>query len=395
MVIQPQKMTRRRSLRLCTAGMTSLLVEPSLAVKSLTKKTPFSQQQPRIIIIRFGGGVRRQETIDPKGTYAPFMRHILAKEGTLFSRMELEQLKSVITSHGEGTLYILTGKYQRIEKTFLKERIESNVPTLFEYLRKKYDIPEVETLIINGEDRISEEFYSFSNHHLFGLKYRSQVLSLYRFKIHLLKQQINSNRLTYPELEEKIKELKNLEKENYRQNRELSQPLKLSKFWDEWQQIYGETGLINPRGDRLLTELAVQAIKKLRPKLLMINYNDPDYVHWGYKSHYTRGISIIDQGIKRLVNIIQGDEEYRNNTVLCIVPDCGRDSNPFLSVPFQHHFNSKSAHEIFALFWGKGIKKNQIIERRVSQIDIAPTIAKLMGFTATYAEGNLLEEVFS
>ncbi len=395
MVIQPQKMTRRRSLRLCTAGMTSLLVEPSLAVKSLTKKTPFSQQQPRIIIIRFGGGVRRQETIDPKGTYAPFMRHILAKEGTLFSRMELEQLKSVITSHGEGTLYILTGKYQRIEKSFLKDRIESNVPTLFEYLRKKYDIPEVETLIINGEDRISEEFYSFSNHHLFGVKYRSQVLSLYRFKIHLLKQQINSNRLTYPELEEKIKELKNLEKENYRQNRELSQPLKLSKFWDEWQQIYGETGLINPRGDRLLTELAVQAIKKLRPKLLMINYNDPDYVHWGYKSHYTRGISIIDQGIKRLVNIIQGDEEYRNNTVLCIVPDCGRDSNPFLSVPFQHHFNSKSAHEIFALFWGKGIKKNQIIERRVSQIDIAPTIAKLMGFTATYAEGNLLEEVFS
>ncbi len=395
MVIQPQKMTRRRSLRLCTAGMTSLLVEPSLAVKSLTKKTPFSQQQPRVIIIRFGGGVRRQETINLKGTYAPFMRHILAKEGTLFSRMELEQLKSVITSHGEGTLYILTGKYQRIEKSFLKDRIESNVPTLFEYLRKKYDIPEVETLIINGEDRISEEFYSFSNHHLFGVKYRSQVLSLYRFKIHLLKQQINSNRLTYPELEEKIKELKNLEKENYRQNRELSQPLKLSKFWDEWQQIYGETGLINPRGDRLLTELAVQAIKKLRPKLLMINYNDPDYVHWGYKSHYTRGISIIDQGIKRLVNIIQGDEEYRNNTVLCIVPDCGRDSNPFLSVPFQHHFNSKSAHEIFALFWGKGIKKNQIIERRVSQIDIAPTIAKLMGFTATYAEGNLLEEVFS
>ena len=47
-----------------------------------------------------------------------------------------------------------------------------------------------------------------------------------------------------------------------------------------------------------------------------------------------------------------------------------------------------------ALFWGKGIKKNQVINRKVSQIDIAPTIAKIMGFQAEYAEVNILEEVF-
>ena len=394
MATELYKFNRRQTLKLGTVGITSLLVNPSLSIKYLAKKREFCYQQPRVIIIRFGGGVRRQETIDIKGTYAPFMRHILAKEGTLFSNMQLDQSDSVTTSHGQGTLYILTGKYQKYEETFSSDRFEPSIPTLFEYLRKQYHIPEEETLIINGEDRTAEEFYSFSNHHSYGVNYRSQVLSLYRFKIHLLKKQILANQLSDKELKKKQKELDKLLEKNYRPNQELSEPLKLTQFWEEWQKMYGESGLVNPRGDRLLTELAVWAINKLKPKLLMINYNDPDYVHWGYQSHYTKGISIIDQGIKRLVDTIKLDEQYRDNTVLCIVPDCGRDSNPFLAVPYQHHFNSKSAHEIFALFWGKGIKKNQVVERQVSQIDIAPTVAKIMGFNADYVEGNILEEVF-
>ena len=50
---------------------------------------------------------------------------------------------------------------------------------------------------------------------------------------------------------------------------------------------------------------------------------------------------------------------------------------------FLHFFGAKEI-----------IKINKVIERQVSQIDIAPTIAKIMGFNADYAEGNILEEVF-
>lgn len=212
--MEPHKLNRRRTLKLGTVGITSLLVNPSLSINYLAKKREFSYQQPRVIIIRFGGGVRRQETIDIKGTYAPFMRHTLASEGTLFSNMELEQSDSVTTSHGQGTLYILTGKYKKYEQEFLNDNFEPSIPTLFEYLRKQYHIPEEETLIINGEDRTSEEFYSFSNHHSFGVNYRSQVLSLYRFKIHLLKKQIITNQFTDKELEKKQEELEKLLEKN-------------------------------------------------------------------------------------------------------------------------------------------------------------------------------------
>jgi phosphoglycerol transferase MdoB-like AlkP superfamily enzyme len=129
--------------------------------------------------------------------------------------------------------------------------------------------------------------------------------------------------------------------------------------------------------------------------MIMVNYNDSDYVHWGYLSHYTRGISVIDDGIERLVNAVEADEHYRDNTIFVIVPDCGRDSNPYAAVPCQHHFNSKSSHEIFALFLGPGIAKGVVVDKVVDQAQIAATIGRLAGMETAQSEGAVLEQVFA
>ncbi len=384
----------RRSLLLTgTLGATSLLLQSQGFSAPVAPQS--SYPGPRVILIRFGGGVRRQETIDPDHTYAPFLRHTLSRQGTLFTRMELDQIKEVQTNHGEGTLHLLTGKYGAFDRIGgVVGRLESSVPTLFEYLRKSFVIQDHETLLINGEDRTSEEFYSFSNHHAYGVNYRCQVLSLYRFKVFLLRQQIEAGVFADQELERKVAELEKLEQLDYRNPEGDAYPPLLTEFWQQWQQYYGSSGLVNPRGDRVLTELAIWAIQFLKPKFMMINYQDPDYVHWGFPAHYTNGIAIIDQGIQRIFNAVAADPEYRDNTIFCIVPDCGRDSNQYLTIPYQHHFNSRSAHEIFALFVGKGIRANQVVDRRVSQVDVAPTLGQLMGFRTDYSEGSILEEVF-
>ncbi len=378
---------RRQALSLGAAGLASLATGSfSWARDAYTG--------PNVIIIRFGGGVRRQETIVAETTYAPFLQRILIPRGILFAGMEIEQIEGVDTSHGEGTLHILTGKYKGFSKVpgGPVQRLEPDVPTLFEYLRKHFPVPVHQALLINGEDRTAEEFFTFSTHHHFGVEFRSQVLSLYRFKIHRLRRELDSGLLTETDVQTKTRELERLEQQDYQSTGSNSS--ELAAFWDRWHHYYGSSGLINPRGDRVLTELAVWAIRDLRPKLLMINYQDPDYVHWGYKSHYYNGITIIDQGIQRLFAVVEQDPEYRDNTVVCIVPDCGRDSNPFLAVPFQHHFNSRSAHEIFALLIGPGIPSNQRVDKVVSQVDIAPTLAQLMGFKTEFAEGQILEEAF-
>lgn len=373
---------------------------------------------PNIIIIRFGGGVRRRETIDPEHTFSPFLCRELTKRGVLFKNMELSasitgekgEPEKIETSHGQGTLYIMTGKYERFRdigekypaghpnspgRKFLGQRFEASVPTVFEYLRKAYNVPAHQTLIINGEDRTDEEFYSFSNHHLFGAHFRSNVLSLYRFKTFLLRRQLENGRFSEKEFEEKKRTLEKLEALDYRAKGQDGQTAEITEFWERWRAYYGESGFVNPRGDSLLTELAIRALKELRPKMIMVNWNDPDYVHWGYMSHYTRGISIMDQGLQRIVAAVEADEEYRENTVFVVVPDCGRDTNPYASVPCQHHFNSRSAHEIFALLFGPGIEKGIVVDKLTDQASIAATIGKLTRAGAEYAEGPVLAEAFA
>lgn len=350
------------------------------------------------MLIRFGGGVRRRETIDPQHTYAPYVCKELSQRGTLYRNMVLDSIDDVETSHGQGTLYILTGKYAKykdITHRFLSERFEAKVPTVFEYLRKAYQVPEHETLIINGEDRKQEEFYSFSNHHLFGVNYKSEVLSLFRYKIFLLERQVAEGKWQGKERQAKEKELRSMKALDYRAEGKRQPNEAVLRFWERWRGHYGENGFVNPRGDRLLTELALWSLQHLQPKLIMVNYNDPDYVHWGNMSHYTRGISIIDQGIRQLVDAVETLPAYRDNTVFVIVPDCGRDSNPFLSVPCQHHFNSKSAHEIWALLLGPGIRKGQVIDKPVDQISIAATIGQCMKMPTEFTEGPVLEEAIA
>ncbi|HUS36499.1 MAG TPA: hypothetical protein VM680_14200, partial [Verrucomicrobiae bacterium] len=345
---------------------------------------------PNVVIVRFGGGVRRRETIDPEHTYSPFLCNELTKRGTLFKKMEIDCLEGVETSHGQGTLYILTGRYDKYKDVggkMLGQRFESKVPTVFEYLRKTYDVPEHQALIINGEDRTDEEFYSFSNHHLFGAHFRSTTLSLYRFKTYLLRRQIDSGKWDGKELQKKKETLAKLEALDYRTKGNDAQSEEITHFWDRWRAHYGESGFVNPRGDRLLTELTIRAIKELRPKLIMVNYNDPDYVHWGNMTHYTRGIAIMDEGLRQLVATVEADAEYRDNTIFFIVPDCGRDNNPFAAVPCQHHFNTRSSHDIFALAFGPGIPKGVVVDHRVDQISVAATIGKYMKLPTEHTEG--------
>ena len=371
---------------------------PALAVDAEPAASATPYTGPNVILVRFGGGVRRRETIDPEHTYSPYLCHELTKRGTLFTDMQIDSLEGVETSHGQGTLYILSGKYDKfkdVEGTFLKARFESKVPTVFEYLRKTYDVPAHQTLIVNGEDRTDEEFYTFSNHHLFGVNYRSHVLSLYRFKTYLLRRQIRQGRFEGKELEKKQAQLKKLEALDYRSSERNGQGDAIEGFWEGWRRHYGETGFINPRGDRLLTELSIRAIHELRPRLMMINYQDTDYVHWGNMTHYTRGVSVIDQGIKQLVAAVEADPQYRENTVFIVVPDCGRDSNRFMAVPCQHHFNTKSAHEIWALAFGPGIARGRRVAARVDQTSVASTVGRVMGFKTPFVEGPVLEDAMA
>ncbi len=379
----------RRSFTLGSLGLAAGLAAP---LPGLAQSAAY--QGPNVVLVRFGGGVRRAETIDEAATWAPYLRHELAPRGTFIPDLRIDKLEGVNTSHAEGTLNLLTGRYlaYRELSEFLNDRLEPTEPTLFEYLRRSFDIPSHQVLLINGEDRPQEEFFTFGAGDHFGVEYRSEMLSLHRYKLYRTAMQLAEGTLPEDQLLAVAEERAALLTKDPRGATPDPSP-EVQAFWARWRQDSGDTGLKNPRGDRLLTELATRAMADLKPRFLMVNYQDPDYVHWGNPSHYTRAIRVIDEGLQRLVSMADADPFYRDNTIFVITPDCGRDANPLAEVPFQHHFNSRSAHEVWAVIFGPGIGKG-VIDRPVDQSAIAPTIAAAMGFAANRAEGQAIEGVF-
>lgn len=352
---------------------------------------------PNVIIVRFGGGVRRAETIVPDTTWAPYLVNELAKRGVLIPDVRISNIEGMDTSHAEGTINILTGRYAAWKgagSQFLMPRIEPTAPTLFEYLRKAFDIAPHEVLLINGEDRPQEEFFSFARHKKFGGAFRAEVLSLYRYKRWLYQTLVEEGGPNSERIEDLVKQMKRFD-EHTLPGRTLKANARLDRFWQHWRRDYREDGLINARGDQLLTELALRAMRQLKPRLMMINYQDPDYVHWGNASHYTRAIAVIDRGLRQLVETADHLDAYAGHTVFVVIPDCGRDSNSLLGIPFQHHFNTKSAHEIWALVAGPSIARGRVLDTPIDQSQIAATVGAIMGFKARYAEGDAIADLFS
>ncbi|MGI9455697.1 MAG: hypothetical protein ACR2NU_04000, partial [Aeoliella sp.] len=170
---------RRRFLETTFATSAAAVTLPSVAWAANEPSKLPEYHGPNVVLIRFGGGARRRESIDrSEQTYSPYLRNVLAPRGVMFDNMVIGDAAE--TGHGQGTLNLLTGRYDEyrdVNEEFLGERFEAQVPTLFEYLRQAFSVPEHQTLIVNGEDRTQEEFYTFSNHHLFGARFRSNVLS--------------------------------------------------------------------------------------------------------------------------------------------------------------------------------------------------------------------------
>lgn len=397
----PTSLPRRDFLRHLALGAGAVAAAPSLFAAGGSVSTPIlapDYSGPNLVVIRWGGGARRRESIETGTTYAPFLTHELLRRGTLYSKMEIAQFEGLNTSHGEGTLNILTGhydKYQDIENGFLRARFEPKVPTIFEYFRKAYAVPDHQTLIVNNENRGDEEFYNFSNHMGFGIDVRSQTISLHRYKAFLMERQLAEAKLPEKVLQEKAKELKKWRESDRRATGKGEMPPPMEEFWTRWREDYGDSGFVNERGDRLLTQMTIRAMKELRPKMVMLNYTDCDYVHWGYMDHYTRGIAVMDEGLRQLVTAVQADEAYRDNTIFAVIPDCGRDNNPYADVPCQHHFNSRSAHEIFALLFGPGIAKGRVVDKVADQSQLVSTLGKVLKFDTDKAESRVLEEAIA
>jgi hypothetical protein len=132
---------------------------------------------------------------------------------------------------------------------------------------------------------------------------------------------------------------------------------------------------------------------RYQPNLIVGAFPSVDMAgHGGIYSEYLEAIARVVLIIYDLWNHIQGSPNYRNRTILLITADHGRHDDSHGG--FQHHGDKcDGCRNIFLLAIGPGIPAGEVRRDTAYQIDIGPTVGRLLGYPTEFVDGrNLFQE---
>ncbi|MBF9255354.1 sulfatase-like hydrolase/transferase [Pontibacter sp. 172403-2] len=170
----------------------------------------------------------------------------------------------------------------------------------------------------------------------------------------------------------------------------------------DWQNKYlpsQNCGVNGPgsgyRADSLTLAVAKQILTRDKPNLVLINFMEPDgYAHAGNWDYYLKGISRDDRYVKQLWDFLRKNKNYKNNTTLLVTNDHGRHLDGIDGGWIEHGDNCAGCQHISLLALGPDFKKGRMVATQYTLVDIAPTIAWLLGFNFEQAQGHVIPDLF-
>ena len=158
----------------------------------------------------------------------------------------------------------------------------------------------------------------------------------------------------------------------------------------------GVNGLFSGyRDDSTTINHALKVLQQKHPQFMFISLKEPDVsAHTGNWDAYINGIKSTDAYAAQLWNFIQQDEELKNTTSLFITNDHGRHLNNVLNGFIDHGDTCIGCRHIELLALGPDFKKNEVLAAYHEQIDLASTMALLLGVQMPTAQGKVIDELF-
>lgn len=158
--------------------------------------------------------------------------------------------------------------------------------------------------------------------------------------------------------------------------------------------------------DLITSYFAGKVMQEFQPELLVVNMQGVDVCHSNFTA-YCNNLRKADYAIARLWDTIQSTPGMANNTVMIVAPEHGRNELPNTIVDRYgryalDHTSDEISRQIFCMLLGPSgvVNQNQVISTEVGEsIDIAPTIARILGFDSEIPGGMLpgrhLSEAFN
>jgi hypothetical protein len=329
------------------------------------------------------GGIRRQESFSPDGVVnIPHLYGDLLPQSLFYAQTWNEG----VTSHFNTISSILTGVWQHVDDWGSQSPAH---PTLFRYVQDQLGAGPAETWVVTSNKALTANIGPGANVILSKQLLVEAVERIIRgYSAHArLDRDMLLEELTAVMQEDYERIGWNVASPSAILNPEMKQTFMaaLAGF------IRGPEGPTS--GDELTCFVAQEVLRRISPGLLVVNFSDMEVAHSGTYSLYLSGIRKADRLVYRLWQFLQSLPEYKENVTMVIMSEFGRDpdgssTNGF----FNHRSNTESNRCTWMMVLGRAARVPAVIERPVRQIDVAPSLAALLGVSCHQAEGRLLPE---
>ena len=386
-------MNRRTFLRSAigsgaAAALGSLGGLPGRTAYASRESTPAEAHRRKLIVVVFGGGTRSSESIhDPEHRYIPHLWNEMVPRGTLFTNMRVEH--KVV--HPNCTGSILTGHWEWDDIDWSRPVTH---PTIFEIYRKARGAPDTAAWAFVYASILAKAGESLSPG--YGPGFAANVVepptidrSTAEEMDRLLRRAAASGSIQ-AELAA-ARRCEHLARSTSRIARGGLQSQAARAFLDRehetWKSASGTTS-----HDAFLTDRAIACMRTFAPDVMAVAYGEIDCAHYGSWSRYVEAIRRTDQLTWRLWRATYEIDDYRDRTLMLILPDHGRE----LDVPgrwgFIHHsdfYTNEGADEgcrrVWMLALGPGFKAGRKIPGPAPITAAAATGLEHLGLTASSA----------
>ena len=158
---------------------------------------------------------------------------------------------------------------------------------------------------------------------------------------------------------------------------------------------YSPTIVLAHQFDAITYNLTNYVIDNYHPSLTYIVFAEVDAAgHVGDSTYYYGAIRQADSLTYKLYKKIQNDPYYAGKTAFIVISDHGRHDDSHGGWQ-DHGDHCHGCRHVPFLAIGPNIKTNTIISDFRDQVDVAPTVAYMLGFPVPYAQGSVLTEMFT
>ena len=346
----------------------------------------------RVIVVTFGGGVRYEDTLAPEGwVNIPHLTSDLVPQGLVYPVARHEGL----TGHFNSTGALVTGSRQNVDAYGSEAPV---TPTIFELFRKEHALRPEEAWVIATNKSFG--LMGGSKLRSFGDPYSANVVLPKQLLISTIKAAVSTEAGPGVEDRRALAERMMLAlDEGYEgfgwrvveAGRVLGAELKASRaksLLDYFNDPAAPTS-----GDELTFFMTKEIMNRFAPSLLVVNFWDIDIAHYGAFSLYLEAVRRTDRLVHELWRHAQSLPEYRDRTTLIVVPEMGRDSDVAGNGFANHRSGDESCRRVWLVALGAGVPKGAGTQRPIRTLDVAPTVAQILGFKMADCEGKPLAEL--